>query len=83
MTRQLDAVRKRVLIHMGFNMGVPRLLTMTRFVSAVESRAWDTAANEMLNSEWANREPHRTSVMAAMMRTGRDDVLSVIHPKTA
>ena len=79
--RKLDAVRKRVLIHMAFNMGVTPLLTVTRLVSAVESRLWEMAADEMLISRWAKREPHRASVLAAMMRTGRDDVLRVIQPE--
>ena len=77
---KLDAVRQRVLIHLGFNMGVKGLLTMMRLVSAVESRFWETAADDMLISQWAKQEPRRASVLAAMMRTGRDEVLKVIQP---
>jgi len=77
---KLDAVRQRVLIHMAFNMGVRGLLTMMRLVSAVESRFWETAADDMLISLWAKQEPRRASVLAAMMRTGRDEVLKVIQP---
>ena len=54
---------------------------MTRLVSAVESRLWETAADEMLISQWAKQEPRRANVLAAMMRTGRDDVLTVIQPE--
>jgi GH24 family phage-related lysozyme (muramidase) len=77
---KLDVVRQRVLIHLGFNMGVRGLLTMMRLVSAVESRFWETAADDMLISQWAKQEPRRASVLAAMMRTGRDKVLDVIQP---
>ena len=77
----LDEVRQRALIHMAFNLGVRGLLTMTRLVSAVESRLWETAADEMLISQWAKQEPRRANVLAAMMRTGRDDVLTVIQPE--
>jgi lysozyme len=78
---ELDAIRKRVLIHMTFNMGIRGLLAMLRFVSAVECRLWDTAADEMLISQWAKQEPRRANVLAAMIRTGRDDVLRVIQPE--
>ena len=80
-TGMLDEVRQRALIHMAFNLGVRGLLTMTRLVSAVESRLWETAADEMLISQWAKQEPRRANVLAAMMRTGRDDVLTVIQPE--
>jgi len=75
----LDGVRQRVVIHMAFNMGVDALLAMTRFMSAVECRRWDSAAEEMIVSHWAEREPDRASVLAVMMRTGGDEVLSVIR----
>jgi hypothetical protein len=78
--RRIDSVRKRVLIHMTFNMEVRGVLAMQRFVSAVEFRLWVTAADEMLISQWAKQEPRRASVLAAMMRTGRDEVLKVIQP---
>ena len=77
---KLDPVRQRVLIHMAFNMGVRGLLAMMRFVSAVEFHFWETAANDMPISQWAKQEPRRTCVLAAMMRTGRDEVLEVIQP---
>jgi hypothetical protein len=77
---KLDDVRKRVLIHMAFNMGVRGLLTMRRFMSAVECRHWETAAEEMVISQWAKQEPRRASVLAVMMRTGGDEVLRVIPP---
>jgi lysozyme len=82
-TAKLDEVRQRALIHMAFNLGVRGLLTMTPLVSAVESRLWEAAADEMLISHWGKRGPHRASVLAAMMRTGRDDVLRVIQPRSA
>jgi lysozyme len=70
--RKLDAVRKRVLIHMAFNMGVKPLLAMLRFMSAVEFHFWNTAADDMLISQWAKQAAGRTTVLAEMMRTGQD-----------
>ena len=74
---RLDAVRQRVLIHMAFNMGVKQLLTLPRFISAVQFRNWEAAAEEMLFSDWAKHEQQRANVLAQMMRTGRDDLGSV------
>jgi lysozyme len=80
---KLDTIRQRVLIHLAFNMGVRGLLAMMRLVSAIESRFWETADDEMLISQWAKQEPRRATVLAAMMRTGGDEVLRVIQPRSA
>jgi lysozyme len=74
---RLDAVRQRVLFHMAFNMGVEQLLTLPRFISAVQFRNWEAAAEEMLISDWAKHEQRRANVLAQLMRTGRDDLGSV------
>ena len=71
---RLDAVRQRVLIHIAFNMGIERLRARLRFISAVQFRNWEAAAEEMMISDWAKQEPRRASVLAEMMRTGRDDL---------
>ena len=68
---RLDAVRQRVLIHMAFNMGVERL--RARFISAVQSGFWEAAAHEMMISDWGKHDKRRASVLAEMMRTGRDE----------
>jgi lysozyme len=80
---RLDAVRYRVLVHMAFNMGVRGLFAMNRLVAAVEIGFWATAAQEMLISQWAKPNPGRATVLAAMMRTGRDDALTVSQPRSA
>ena len=67
---RLDAVRQRVLIHLAFNMGVERL--RARFISAVQSGLWEAAAREMMISDWGKHDKRRASVLAEMMRTGRD-----------
>jgi lysozyme len=79
---KLDAVRHRVLIHIAFNTGVSGLLAMKRFMSAVECHQWDTAAEEMVISQWAKHDPRRANVLAAMMRTGGEEVLRVIQPQS-
>ena len=74
---RLDAVRQRVLIHMAYNMGAEQLLALPRFISAVQFRNWQAAAEEMLFSNWAKHEQRRANVLVQMMRTGRDDLGSV------
>ena len=68
---RLDTVRQRVLIHMAFNMGVEQL--RARFISAVQSGFWEAAAQEMMTSDWGKHDKRRASVLAEMMRTGRDE----------
>ena len=68
---RLDTVRQRVLIHMAFNMGVEQL--RARFISAVQSGFWEAAAQEMMISDWGKHDKRRASVLAEMMRTGRDE----------
>ena len=70
---RLDAVRQRVLFHLAFNMGVKQLMALPRFISAIQFRNWQAAAEEMLISDWAKHERRRASVLAEMMRTGRDE----------
>jgi lysozyme len=71
---RLDTVRQRVLIHMAFNMGVERLRAQPRFISAVQSRSWEAAAQEMMISDWGKHDKRRAAVLGDMMRTGRDDL---------
>jgi lysozyme len=74
---RLDAVRQRVLVHMAFNMGVERLRTRLRFISAVQFRFWEAAAGEMMISDWGKQEERRGNVLAQMMRTGRDELVTL------
>ena len=69
---RLDAIRQRVLIHLAFNVGVERL--RARLISAVQFRSWEAAAQEMMISDWGKHDKRRASVLAEMMRTGRDDL---------
>ena len=79
----LDPVRQRVVVHMAFNMGVTRLRAMIRFVAAVAFHFWETAAQEMLISQWAKEGKRRTAALVEMMRTGHDDQIGTAEPRTA
>ena len=79
----LDPVRQRVVIHMAFDMGVTGLLAMIRFVAAVAFHFWETAAQEMLISQWAKEGKRQAAALVEMMRTGHDDQIGAAQPRTA
>jgi lysozyme len=68
--RGLDPVRQRVLVNMGFNMGVPGLLGFHTTLGLVQSGDYADAAAAMLESKWASEVGARAERLAAMMRTG-------------
>lgn len=59
-----------VLVNMGFNIGVPRLLTFKKFLAAIVAGDFELAASEMLNSKWANQVGSRAIELANDMRHG-------------
>lgn len=68
----LDDVRQRVVIDMAFNLGVPRLLKFKNMWGAIHAKDYVVAAEEMLDSKWANQVQYRARTLAEMMRTGVD-----------
>ena len=70
----LDPIRKRVLIDMGFNLGVDGLLGFRKTLAAFEAGDWNRAADEMLASRWAAQVGERSRRLARMTRTGKDEI---------
>ena len=68
----LDDIRKRVLVDMMFNLGMPRLKGFVKMLAAIESGAWGAAAEEMLDSTWARQVGSRADRLSEMMETGTD-----------
>ena len=70
--RGLDPVRRRVLLDMGFNLGVAKLAGWTITLGLVKTGAFGRAADEMLASQpWASQVGARARDLAEMMRSGR------------
>jgi len=69
--RDLDEIRKHVIVDMAFNLGVGGLLKFRTTLEAVKSGCWDEAAKGMLKSRWAGQVGRRARRLAAMMRTGQ------------
>lgn len=68
--RQQDEARQRVLLNMGFNMGVGALLNFRNMLSALTAGNYAKAADEMMNSKWARQVGERAERLAKLMREG-------------
>ncbi len=67
----LEHERRHVLIDMGFNLGISRLLQFKKMLKALEAGNYSEAAKEMLNSKWAKQVGDRATELADVMRSGR------------
>lgn len=66
----LDGVRQRILVDMGFNLGIPTLVKFQNMWTAIEDEDWIEAAEQMLDSRWAKQVGRRAIRLADAMRTG-------------
>lgn len=67
----LTPIRQCVLVNMTFNMGIYRVKKFKRMIAAIALGDWNEAAEEMLNSRWADQVGRRATELAAQMRTGK------------
>jgi len=67
----IDPVRRAVMINMGFNMGVPKLMKFADTWDAIRRGDYQQASVEMLDSAWARQVKARARELAEQMRTGR------------
>ena len=65
---QLSWVRQNVLINMAVNMGMTRLLGFKNMLDALWRGDFERAADEMLNSKWADQVGDRATELAQQMR---------------
>jgi lysozyme len=63
--------RREVLANMMFNLGAVRFAGFIKFWKALDRRAYDEAAREMLDSKWAKQVGKRAIELAEQMRTGQ------------
>lgn len=57
--KDLNEARQCVLISMSYQMGIAGLFKFKNMLAAIESKCWNDAANEGLNSKWARQTPGR------------------------
>lgn len=67
----LDEVRQGALLNMAFQLGVDGLLGFKNTLKMVEDGRYSEAADNMLQSKWAQQTPARAKRMAEQMRTGQ------------
>lgn len=66
----LDEARKRVLLNMAFNLGVPKLLTFHNTLHAIADGDYRKAAAGMRDSLWAKQVGERAERLARRMESG-------------
>lgn len=69
--KELDDVRQYVLMDMCFNIGITKLLQFSKFIAALEIKNYVMAANQMLNSKWADQVKGRAIELSKIMATGK------------
>jgi lysozyme len=67
----LCRARQDALINLCFNIGITRLLTFTHSLSYMEAEDYEKAADEFLNSRWAEQVGNRAIEVTELIRTGR------------
>ena len=66
----LDSVRQRVLVDMGFNLGLPILMKFQNMWAAIEDEDYHEAARQMMDSRWASQVGRRAECLAQAMSSG-------------
>jgi lysozyme len=68
--KKLDAVRQSVILDMAYNMGVGSLLHFPHMLAAIAKSDWQTAHDEMLDSQYAKDVGNRAVVLSQILLTG-------------
>lgn len=68
--RELDSVRRAVIISMMHTLGVRGFSRFKRFIAAMEAKDYAKAAIEMKDSSWAIQVGKRDDRLAEMLKTG-------------
>ena len=66
----LDEVRQEALINFVFNVGIGTTMKFKNAMAALEAHDYDTAAVEMLDSNWAKQVGSRAEEVTQMIKTG-------------
>ena len=66
----LDEIRQEALINFVFNVGIGTTMKFKNAMAALEEHDYDTAATEMLDSNWAKQVGSRAIEITQMIKTG-------------
>jgi len=67
----LCRVRQDAMINLCFNLGITRLKTFKKALAAMKEGDYNLAADEFLDSKWADQVGYRALEISDMIRTGR------------
>ena len=65
-----DQMRKRAMVDLAYNMGISWHKKFPKFSKAATAGDWETAADELVNSEWYGQVGKRAPTIVNMIRTG-------------
>jgi len=68
---ELTPARKDVVIEMLYNLGGPRFGGFKKFIHALDTRQWDHAADEMLDSKWHREDVGKPGIQGDTDRAER------------
>lgn len=68
--KDLDDVRRRVLVNMAFNLGIEGLAEFKNTLAAIQAGQWSAAASGMRSSLWARQVGARAERLAIAIETG-------------
>ena len=66
----ISSVRQDAIINLCFNLGITRLLGFKKALQAMAEGKFDKAADEFLDSRWAEQVGNRAVEVTQMIRTG-------------
>ncbi len=66
----LSPARQDVIENMTYNMGINEVFQFQMMISALATRDFDRAADDMLQSKWAQQVGQRATKLAEIMRKG-------------
>mgnify|MGYP000181978657 CR=1 FL=1 len=64
---RLPESAQHALVNMGFQLGVNGVMSFSRMLDALEQGDWELAAEEALDSRWAEQTPRRAHEVAKMI----------------
>lgn len=67
----IDPDRQVILVDLSFNLGISTFSKFINTIAAVNSKNWETAANELKNSSWYNQVGNRGVRNVETMRSGK------------
>ncbi len=68
--RELNEVRKAVIIDMAFNLGLTGFSAFKKTIAYLTQHDYTKASREMLNSKWAVQVGYRANELSELMKNG-------------